>query len=251
MRANESKAASKVSMNTAEVRRLFRSRIETEDRALEEERWSRVAGLAVFVVGTVVMAGWLLELQALRHFFNWLVTMKANTALSFLLSGVALWLLRGQSVTEARPAFQDRRRRLGAAYAGVVVILGALTMAEYVAGFRLGIDHLVFLPPVPKAGHFQTGPMEIETATNFILIGVALWLLNIRRYRRVVLILVGLVLVICVSSVVGAFAGITVPHGSRPVAPMTLLTVVTFFLLCAGLLLAGRQFTERNRTAEH
>jgi len=233
-------------MSTVMVRRLIRARMESRGPATEE-RWSRVAGMAVFVVGTIVMVGWLLELQALRHLFNWLVTMKANTALSFLLSGIALWLLRGGPAPGGGSDLQDRRRLLGAAYAAVVVLIGVLTLAEYVFGFQLGIDHLVFLPAVPQAGHFKTGPMEIEIATNFILIGMALWLMNLRRYRRVVQMLIALVIVICVSSAIGVFSGITLPPGSRPVAPMTTLTVVTFCLLCIGLLLAGRQFTEDDR----
>jgi hypothetical protein len=246
MQDEKKKPSPNVSVSTTMMRRLFRAQAEAQGRAAGE-CWSRVAGMAVFVVGTIVMVGWLLELRALRHLFDWLVTMKANTALSFLLSGIALWLLRGEPVPGARSVFQDRRRLLGASYACVVVLVGVLTLAEYVFGFQLGIDHLVFLPAVPQAGRFKTGPMEIEIATNFILIGVALWLMNVRRYRRAIQMLIALVIVICVSSAVGVFSGITLPPGARPVAPMTTLTVVTFFLLCIGLLLAGRQFTERDR----
>ncbi|MCX7826976.1 MAG: hypothetical protein N2689_15700, partial [Verrucomicrobiae bacterium] len=132
-------------------------------------------------------------------------------------------------------------------YALVVILIGLLTLAQYLFGVSIGIDHLVFLPPAVAAPYFQTGPMEIETATNFILIGVALVLINIRGYRTVVRLLIGLVVAICVSSLLGLFRGITLPPSSPPVAPMAALTVAMFFLLCVGLLLAGRQFDQTDQ----
>ncbi|MBM3890614.1 MAG: hypothetical protein FJ388_15990 [Verrucomicrobia bacterium] len=129
----------------------------------------------------------------------------------------------------------------------MVIGLGLLTVAEYVFSLDIGIDHLVFLPPALATRYFQTGPMEIEIATNFILIGVALLLMNLHRYRWVVRFLIVMVVGICVSSLIGVFSGITLPPGARPVAPMAALTVLTFLLLCVGLLLAGRQFSEKER----
>jgi polyferredoxin len=91
--------------------------------------------------------------------------------------------------------------------------------------------------------------MEMEAATNFILIGVALWVLNIRRYRWVVQLLVSLVVIISASSLLGVFSGIVQPRGALPISPMATLTVVTFFLLCVGLLLAARQFNQEEKKA--
>lgn len=66
-----------------------------------------------------------------------LVTMKPNTALAFVLAGVSLWLLR-------REEADQRARRIAGACAFLVALVGLLTLGEYLAGWNLGIDQLLF-----------------------------------------------------------------------------------------------------------
>ncbi|MBK7003465.1 MAG: hypothetical protein IPH35_27345 [Rhodoferax sp.] len=57
--------------------------------------WSRVpdfAGLTVSLLGCVVLLGWLFDVAVLKSIHPAWVTMKANTALGFVLCGVALCL---------------------------------------------------------------------------------------------------------------------------------------------------------------
>ena len=96
--------------------------------------------------------------------------MKANTALLFVLSGLAL-LAAG-----AGPAV-GRWRRAGQGAAGLVVLGGGLTLVEYLAGWDLGLDQLVFRQPA-AAGLLYPGRMVPSVAWNFVLLGVALLLLN-------------------------------------------------------------------------
>ena len=54
----------------------------------------KVLGAVVAAVGFVVLAGWLLDAPALLSLVPGWMSMKASTAVGFLLSGIALVLVR-------------------------------------------------------------------------------------------------------------------------------------------------------------
>jgi methyl-accepting chemotaxis protein len=138
---------------------------------------ARAAGVVVSALGALVLLGWALDVAVLRSVVPGLATMKANTALGFLLAGAALWL---QS-----PESPQRRVRLGAQVcAGLVALLGVLTLAEYGSGWDLGIDQLLFREvaggPLPVAA----GRMSPATALSFVLVAAALLLLDAGRWTK-------------------------------------------------------------------
>jgi PAS domain S-box-containing protein len=93
--------------------------------------------------------------------------MKANTALGFLLAGLALFFLREEKATPTRRAFG-----LGCAIA--VLALGAMTIGEHAFGWRFGFDEWLRHDSAPPfAG--RTSPLA---AVNLILIGLALIFLS-------------------------------------------------------------------------
>jgi signal transduction histidine kinase len=123
-----------------------------------------------------VLFGWLAEVQALKSIVPNYVAMKANTALCFVLIGIALVLLREGARTrlEAGAAF-------GAAF--VVGAIGFLTLVEYVFGWNLGIDQMLFAEDAGTVGTSHPGRMAPNTALNFLLIGAALVLLDVETRR--------------------------------------------------------------------
>ena len=68
----------------------------------ERSRLGPATGIFAVVVGVVVLIGWFLDIPVLKNLGPGLSTMKANTALLFVLSGAALW-------------FQSHARRKGLA----------------------------------------------------------------------------------------------------------------------------------------
>jgi hypothetical protein len=83
----------------------------------------------------VVILGWLFNIPALKSILPIWVTMKANTAIGFILSGCALRQL-------------DKPTRRSARYAqilaAIVLGIGLLTLIQYGFGINLGIDQLLF-----------------------------------------------------------------------------------------------------------
>jgi len=63
---------------------------------------SRAASVLVVVVGGAVLIGWMLDIALLKSVLPGLVTMKPNTALALVLSGVSLWLSRTAEPGRAR-----------------------------------------------------------------------------------------------------------------------------------------------------
>ncbi len=126
----------------------------------------RAAGVVAVGVGGAVLIGWMLDIASLKSVLPGLVTMKPNTALAFVLSGVSLWLSLSGARTDARQA----QRRIAQACAVIVVVIGLLTLAEYVSGLDLGIDQRLFAEPSGAVGTVTPGRMAPTTALNFLMI---------------------------------------------------------------------------------
>ncbi len=137
-----------------------------------EDQFHVAAGTIAAIValaGLAVLLGWALEIPSLKSPFPNSSTMKPNTALGLILSGLALALYQLPS----RTFNADRAMRI---LAGVAIGIGAITLLEYVTGLGLGIDQLVFADdPNPIATEFA-GRMARSTAACFILFNVALLL---------------------------------------------------------------------------
>ena len=133
-----------------------------------------LAALVTLATGVVVLFGWLLDIPSLKSVLPGFVTMKANIAVGFVLSGVSLALLgrAGRSV---------RNRRLSQACAGITALLGLLTFSQYLFGLDLGIDQLFFREPAGTVGTLSPGRMTPATAIDLLLLGGALFLAGFRR----------------------------------------------------------------------
>src|SRR4030095_522044 len=139
---------------------------------------SRAVGGIVLVIGFLVLAGWLFDNPALKSILPGLATMKANTALAFMLAGSSLWLASNRHE-------KQRVDILAKACATVTALIGLFTLSEYLFSWNLGIDQLLFKDPfTPESAH--PGRMSLVTALNFSLLGLALLFPARHAYRRLV-----------------------------------------------------------------
>ncbi len=131
-------------------------------------------------VGAFVLIGWVFDLDSLKSVLPGLAIMKVNTAVGFILAGVALL---GIETSGERGTM-----RIGAqACAVLVLLIGVLTLGEYTSGANFGIDQFL----IPETTHFAgdiPGRMAINTALSFAGLGAALLLLSLGQGSQVAVI---------------------------------------------------------------
>ncbi|MBC7879924.1 MAG: EAL domain-containing protein [Anaerolineae bacterium] len=162
--------------------------------------------------------------------------MKANTAVGLMLSGLCLFLSQMQVPEYAKTFTRVVRFACGV----VVLLIGALTLGEYLFAWNLGIDQLLFKEPLGAIGTSSPGRMALITTVCFVLTGIALLLLDVRRGNRQnpapLILLVpsvcALVTLVGYLYSVEAFTNIVIP------TPMALHTAAAFVVLCGGILTA-------------
>ncbi|MFO0795666.1 MAG: hypothetical protein U0586_16575 [Candidatus Brocadiaceae bacterium] len=143
------------------------------------ERFSEYASIFVFFTGVLALIGWIGDISVLKSLHPSLVSMKANTAIAIILTGISLYFL------------QTKRSQHGKIYvahgsAFVVALIGLLTLIEYFSGWDMGIDQLIFKESPQAVGTFSPGRMAPHTAVTLLINGIALLLMNVeirKKYR--------------------------------------------------------------------
>ena len=126
---------------------------------------ARIASGVVTAFGTLVLlGGWALNIERLRVVFPGFPSMVPNTALCFILCGLALRLC-GSDMGHAWT------RRVRVALGGVVAVVGFLSLIENVLLWDFHIDQLLFLDR--DAVGYSPGRMSDIAAINFLLAGGA------------------------------------------------------------------------------
>lgn len=195
------------------------------------KRQSMTAGVVVFLVGLVVLLSWAFGIGSIKSLFPSTAAMKANTAACFVLSGASLLFLRD----EAR---SRKFRYIGIACAALVSLIAMLTVSEYLARWDLRIDQLLFADRSDLASLFPPGRMALGTATNFLMLGVALALVGARRAFGLTQELVLLALLYSLLTLVGYLYGASSLYNILPHVGIALHSTMAFIVLCLGVLCA-------------
>lgn len=209
-------------------------------------------GAIAILVGCLVLVGWSLDIEFLKgSYYGNQVTIKANAALCFVLSGVSLWLLpivgdeksagrqkHNQNVSSPR---HHLFKLLARSCAVAVLLIGLLTVSEYLFGWNLGIDQLLFDNTSGINIISHPGRMGLNSAINFMLMGIALELLLEKPqsrsywYAQMITLVVGLV---AFQGLIGYAYKVEILYGVLPnTTRMSLPSVLTFLVLCIGMLL--------------
>jgi PAS domain S-box-containing protein len=169
--------------------------------------------------------GWLLDIEVLKSVLPGLVTMKFNTALCFILSGIALVLLR------------TGPQRVVIGLSTIVTIIGLLTLTEYIFGWNLGLDEWL-VHDLPTAVQTSApGRMSAVTALNFCLLGGSLLLAGFGRQvlAQSFTLVVGFLALLAITGYVYDVQSFYQVFFFSSIA---LHTAITFSVLCLGIFFA-------------
>jgi len=200
-------------------------------------RWLRVSTATSAVVamtaGAAVIAGWIFDLPTLKALSPGLATMKINTAMSFVLLGLSIWLVR-------KPSTGPVARRVSRVVSAGVALLAVGTLGQDLLGFDLHIDELLTPDLAGRASGQPPGRMSPATAICVAFMAFGAALLDARawhgeRVSRVAAIIGGLVGLVALS---GYAYGAQSLYTFSPYRSMAMHTAVLFVALGAGLLAA-------------
>jgi signal transduction histidine kinase/CheY-like chemotaxis protein len=134
-------------------------------------RLSQTLAILTLLLGLTVLVGWTFNVESLKTVLPNYVSMKANTAFCFALSGAAL--LIGYL---SRP--RAWRKNICIILSSVVVLVAGMTLVEYATNQPLGIDQLIFKDSAVSPGTSQPGRMAPNTALAFLFYGLAMVFLS-------------------------------------------------------------------------
>ncbi|HTQ59758.1 MAG TPA: ATP-binding protein [Candidatus Solibacter sp.] len=195
---------------------------------------SRAAAPASVGLGLCVLGGWLFGTAALISVSPGLASMKANTALCFVFTGAALWLL--QSSRKNSLQWMDLA---GQALAVIAILIGVLTLVEIASGRDLRIDQILFKDNIRAAQTPFPGRMAPHTALNFVLLGLALILRERQnKFGRVLSRnFTRLAGAIALVALIGYIYSVASFYRLASYTGMAIHTSLLFILLAAGILL--------------
>ena len=132
-------------------------------------------GWLIIALSAIVLLSWVFDIEAGKRILPGFQSMKFNTALCFLVSGL---LLRHKSLSHT-PRIDCPVTFITATF---LLAVSGLTLLEYGTGWQLGIDNL-FVQDTATPVSKSPGRMSIGTAMCFGIIGAA-WMATVLPIRQ-------------------------------------------------------------------
>jgi PAS domain S-box-containing protein len=188
---------------------------------------SKTASFIILTLSILVLSGWLFDVSYLKSVLPNLVPMTPNTAVCFLLLSVGLLNLSARTPLS---------KSVLTACAFVVTVVGFLTLLEYMAGWTIGIDAILFRQAVEAYAIPFPGRMSPLSAINFTLAGLGLILLSLRDrwscgIAEAFMLANGM---LGLLTIIGYAFSTPSLYSFHPFKPMALHTAFNFLLVCAA-----------------
>ncbi len=191
-------------------------------------KFSYLSCFIILLISVFVLIGWVFNIALLKSVVLSFITMKANTAIGFILSAIGLLLI-----------INGKEKRFFAfCIFCLLLALGSTSLIEYIFRLDLKIDELFFKDTITKASA-HPGRMAFPTALIFSLTSIVFFIFatessKIKQYIAQSIALVGLIfsLITCI----GYFFGTPYLAWVGTYGSLAIHTALAFVFLTAGLL---------------
>jgi PAS domain S-box-containing protein len=185
-----------------------------------------VAGSVSVLTGKLVVIGWLFHITVFETVIQNGTSMKFNTAISFILLGIALLLTQVQINKYYSAAFVT--------LSFFVTVIGFITLSEDLLHFNSGFDQLFITDTVSIAQKsLYPGRMSANTAVCFVLFGLAFLGFSAKNSFIHVIsqYLLNLVTAISAVAIIGYLYGLSLFYDLNYIGSMAVHTAILFFFL--------------------
>jgi signal transduction histidine kinase len=192
--------------------------------------FSKILGGLVFLVGLAALVGWQADISCLKRILPSLPIIAPNTAFSFFLGGIVLFLIANLKAEE-----KNKLSIVAYIFSSAIALVGFLTLLEYLFGINFGIDRLFFAASQVET----TVRMSPQSAFNFLMVGISFFFIIGQKKERVrvgqaIILLAGVVSLI---SLFGFIYNITSFYTISPFKGMAVHTAVSFTMIFFSVLL--------------
>lgn len=128
--------------------------------------YSLISSIFVALVGFVVLIGWTKDIIILKSVSPDWISMKANTAFCFLLSGLTLIIYNIEKEGSGS-------HYIAYSFSAIVILIASITLCEYFFNINPGIDEFFFRDKLTAVGTAKPGRLALGSAICFIIFGVS------------------------------------------------------------------------------
>ena len=190
-----------------------------------------IAAYMTFVIGVLAITGWVFQIEFLTSIEPGFASMKVNTALAFILSGLTLRLQLSANQT-------NFYQRISAFFCLIVSILGVFTICEYIFHFTSFVD---VYPTTLDPGFISAfGRMAPATATGLIVLGWGYF--TLLSSSKVLALVSQTCILFCLSlglvGLIGYLYDVETLYRTAPFSSVSINTSIAFFLAGFGGLCA-------------
>jgi PAS domain S-box-containing protein len=194
-----------------------------------------ISAIISLIMGIIVIIGWFLNNNYLKSILPGYASMKVNTALLFIISGLSLlFYCLGKRVVKGKTALFYCSQ----ASAYIVIIVSAMEISQYLFGWNLHIDQIFIKDIQTYHTLVPPGRMALITALNFFLTGISLVVLwNGGTFKSIISQSAAIILMLFSSiALVGFIYNTQSMYNFLPYSAIALHTTFLFIILSLGIL---------------
>src|SRR6185312_574510 len=125
----------------------------------------RILGISTGLIGLTVMLGWIFGINVLESLVPNTVTMKFNTAVSFLMSGIMLYL-----INESKSRNSELARILLPAPIMIILFYMVTLLVSAFTRIPSGIENMFVIEKSGAVGSLLPGVPSVAAMISFLLI---------------------------------------------------------------------------------